>query len=70
MGGITYTEIEGIRYLNRKFNEEYTNKKRDKKMQFIIITTGILNTKKIFGNFGNKESPSFTMKQFRDCLKK
>ena len=70
LGGITYTEIEGIRYLNRKFNEEYINKKRDKKMQFIIITTGILNTKKIFGNFGNKESPSFTMKQFRDCLKK
>jgi len=70
LGGITYTEIEGIRFLNRKFNEEYINKKRDKKIQFVIITTGILNTKKIFGNFGNKENPSFTMKQFRDCLKK
>ena len=68
-GGVTYTEIEGIRYLNRKFNEEYINKKRSKKMQFVILTTGILNTKKIFDNFGNKENPSFTMKQFKDGLK-
>ena len=69
VGGITFTEIEGIRYLNRKFKEEYINKKRDKKLQFVIITTGILNTKKIFENFGNIGKPSFTMKQFRDCIK-
>ena len=69
VGGITFTEIEGIRYLNRKFREEYINKKRDKKLQFVIITTGILNTKKIFENFGNIGKPSFTMKQFRDCIK-
>ena len=69
VGGITFTEIEGIRYLNRKFKEEYINKKRDKKLQFVIITTGILNTKKIFENFGKIGKPSFTMKQFRDCIK-
>ena len=69
VGGITFTEIEGIRYLNRKFREEYINKKRDKKLQFVMITTGILNTKKIFENFGNIGKPSFTMKQFRDCIK-
>ena len=69
VGGITFTEIEGIRYLNRKFREEYMNKKRDKKLQFVIITTGILNTKKIFENFGNIGKPNFTMKQFRDCIK-
>ena len=69
VGGITFTEIEGIRYLNRKFRDEYINKKRDKKLQFVIITTGILNTKKIFENFGNIGKPSFTMKQFRDCIK-
>ena len=69
VGGITFTEIEGIRYLNRKFKEEYINKKRDKKLQFVIITTGILNTKKIFENFGNIGKPNFTMKQFRDCIK-
>ena len=69
VGGITYTEIEGIRYLNKKFKEEYINKKRNKKTQFIIVTTGILNTKKIFENFGNIGKPSFTMKQFKDGLK-
>ena len=69
VGGITFTEIEGIRYLNRKLREEYINKKRDKKLQLVIITTGILNTKKIFENFGNIGKPSFTMKQFRDCIK-
>ena len=46
VGGITYTEIEGIRFLNRKYNEEYKNKKRKKRTQFIILTTGILNRKK------------------------
>ena len=64
VGGITYTEIEGIRYLNRKFNEEYKNKKRKKRTQFIILTTGILNSKKIFGNLGKEIHSSLTMKQF------
>ena len=63
---MTYSEIEGIRYLNRKYKEEYLNKKRNKQIQFIIVTTGILNTKKIFGNFGIKEKPTFTMKQFKE----
>ena len=66
VGGVTYSEIEGIRYLNRKYKEEYLNKKRNKQIQFIIVTTGILNTKKIFGNFGIKEKPTFTMKQFKE----
>jgi hypothetical protein len=64
VAGITYTEIEGIRYLNRKFNEEYKNKKRKKRTQFIILTTGILNSKKIFGNLGKEIHSSLTMKQF------
>ena len=64
VGGITYTEIEGIRYLNRKFNDDYQNKKRKKKTQFIILTTGILSVKKIFGNLGKDIHSSLTMKQF------
>ena len=64
VGGITYTEIEGIRFLNRKFNEEFKNKKRKKRTQFIILTTGILNVKKIFGNLGKDIHSSLTMKQF------
>ena len=31
VGGIAYTEIEGIRFLNRKYNKEYKNKKRNKR---------------------------------------
>ena len=64
VGGVTYTEIEGIRYLNRKFNEEYKKKKRKKRTQFIILTTGILNSRKIFGNLGKDVHPSLTMKNF------
>ena len=64
VGGITYTEIEGIRFLNRKYNEEYKNKKRKKRTQFIILTTGILNSKKIFGKLGKDVHSSLTMKQF------
>ena len=64
VGGITYTEIEGIRFLNRKYNEEYKNKKRKKRTQFIILTTGILNSKKTFGNLGKDIHSSLTMKQF------
>ena len=64
VGGVTYTEIEGIRFLNRKYNEEYKNKKRKKRTQFIILTTGILNSKKIFGNLGKDVHSSVTMNQF------
>ena len=66
VGGVTYTEIEGIRFLNRKYNEEYKNKKIKKKKQFIILTTGVLNCKKILGNLGKDIHSSLTMKSFYD----
>ena len=69
IGGITYTEIEGIRYLNRKFNEENKNGKR-KKTQFIILTTGILNAKKVFGNLGKDVHSTLSVKQFYEQTKK
>ena len=69
IGGITYTEIEGIRYLNRKFNEENKNGKR-KKTQFIILTTGILNAKKVFGNLGKDVHSTLNIKQFYEQTKK
>ena len=37
LGGITYTEIEGIRYLNRKFNEI---KKGTKKCSLLLLRQG------------------------------
>ena len=63
VGGITYTEIEGIRFLNRKFNEENKEGKR-KKVQFIILTTGILNPDKIFSSLNKDTHSAFTMKKF------
>ena len=68
IGGVTYTEIEGVRFLNRKFKEAYdksTSKKPTRK-QLIIITTGILNTRKIFSNLGKEFKTFYTMKQFYD----
>ena len=69
IGGITYTEIEGIRFLNRKFKEEYKNGKR-KKTQFIILTTGILNSKKILNNLGKDVRSTLTIKQFYEQTNK
>ena len=69
IGGITYTEIEGIRFLNRKFNEENKIGKR-KKTQFIILTTGILNSEKIFSSLNKDTHSSFTLKKFYEELMK
>ena len=69
IGGVTYTEIEGIRFVNRKFNEENKSGKR-KKTQFIILTTGILNAKKVFGNLGKDVHSTFNIKQFYEQSKK
>jgi hypothetical protein len=63
VGGINYSEIEGIRFLNRKFNEENKNGKR-KKIQFVILTTGILNSKKVFGSLGKDVHSTLTIKKF------
>ena len=66
VGGVTYTEIQGIRFLNRKFKEAYdksTNKKPTR-TQLIIVTTGILSTKKIFLNLGKEFKNDYTMKKF------
>ena len=72
IGGVTYTEIAGIRYLNRKFKEAYdksSNKKPTRK-QIIIITTGILNSKKIFLNLGKDFKSIYSMKQFYENTQK
>ena len=69
IGGVTYTEIEAIRFLNRKFNEEHLNGKR-KKTQFIILTTAILNSKKILENLGKDVNSILNMRMFFDQIKK
>ena len=66
IGGITYTEIEGIRYLNRKLKESYdkSTKKKPTRIQLIIITTGILSSKKLFNNLGKDFNNFYSMKQY------
>ena len=69
IGGVTYTEIEAIRFLNRKFNEENLQGKR-KKTQFIILTTSILNSRRILENLGKDPYSIFNMKMFYEQNRK
>ena len=66
IGGVTYAEIEAIRLLNRKFKDDF-NKKRRKQTQFIILTTSILNSKKVLNGLGQDLHSSFNMKMFYDA---
>ena len=65
LGGITYTEIEAIRFLNRKFNLENLQGQR-KKTQFIILTTSILNSGKVLDSLGKNVNSALNMKSFMD----
>ena len=69
VGGVTYTEIDALRLLNRKFNEDFLQGKR-KKTQFIILTTSILNSKKILDNLGKEVHSVLNMKMFHDQMNK
>ena len=69
VGGVTYTEIEAIRVLNRKFNEDNLKGKR-KKTQFIILTTSILNSKQILDNLGKELHSVLNMKMFYEQANK
>ena len=68
IGGVTYTEIEGVRYLNRKFKEafEKSTNKKPTRIQLIIVTTGILSRKKLFLTLGKEFKNLYSMKQFYD----
>ncbi len=54
IGGVTYTEISGIRYLNM-INKDY---------KFIIVTTNILNQKNTISQFDKNINKTFTIKKF------
>ena len=71
LGGITYAEIEGIRYLNRKYKEIYdkSNDENKTRKQFIIITTQILNSKKLYDILGKNFKKSYTIKKFCKDIK-
>ena len=67
VGGITYNEIAGIRFINRKLKLAFDkNKERDKnatRVQLIIVTTEILNKKKIFDSLGKEFEQSLSFKK-------
>ena len=66
LGGVTYAEIEGIRYLNRKYKQIYDNSTEDNKTrkQFIIVTTQILSSKKLYNSLGKNFGTQYTIKKF------
>jgi hypothetical protein len=66
IGGISYTEIEGIRYINLKLKQMYDSSKENinSRIQLIIVTDEILNRKKIFNNLGKKFSQKYTYKKY------
>ena len=69
VGGVTYTEIDALRLLNRKFHDDFLRGKR-KKTQFVILTTSILNSKKILDNLGKEVHSVLNMKMFHDQMNK
>ena len=71
LGGITYAEIEGIRYLNRKYKEIYdkSNDENKTRKQFIIITKQILNSKKLYDILGKNFQKNYTIKKFCKDIK-
>ena len=72
LGGVTYTEIEGVRYLNRKYKQIYDNSSEENKTrkQFIIITTQILSSKKLLSSLGKDFGSVYTIKKFYNDINK
>jgi hypothetical protein len=65
VGGVTYTEIEGIRYLNIKLKQlfEKSKDKDNSGLQLIIVTDEIINNRKIFDGFGMKLEQNYSYKK-------
>ena len=71
IGGVTYTEIEGIRYLNIKLKQMF-EKNKDKNnngLQLIIVTDEIINNKKIFDGSGKDLEQKYSYKKYYLDLK-
>ena len=67
VGGVSYNEIAGIRFINRKLKAAYDKvKEKDKnatRVQLIIVTNEILNKKRIFDSLGKEFKQSFSFKK-------
>ena len=72
VGGVSYNEIEGIRFINRNLKSIY-DKSKDKsvgRIQLIIVTNEILNRKKIFNRLGKEFNQAFAFKKFYEDIEK
>ena len=72
IGGVSYNEIEGIRFINRNLKLIY-DKNKDKnvgRVQLIIVTNEILNRKSLFNSLGMKFKQTFPFKKFGQDIEK
>ena len=75
LGGVTYAEIEGVRFLNRLLDQQYKKSlecsdKKIKSIKIIILTNCILNHKKVISQFTKKVKTKLTMKKYAQDLSK
>lgn len=69
IGGVSYTEIEGIRFLNLYLKQLYDTSKEgfNSRVQLIIVTDEILNKRKIFNSLGKTFEQKYSYrKSFQD----
>jgi lysine-specific histone demethylase 1 len=74
VGGVSYNEIAGIRFINRQLKLMYDKiKDKDKnatRVQLIIVTNEILNKKKIFKSLGEEFKQKCSFKEWNKELEK
>ena len=71
IGGVSYNEIEGIRYLNLRLKQVFDTSKEkiNSRIQLIIVTDEILNKKRIFNSLGKKFEQKYSYKKwFADMI--
>ena len=66
IGGVSYTEIEGIRFLNLKLKQLFDTSKEkiNSRIQLIIVTDEILNKRRIFNSLGKKFEQKYSYKKY------
>jgi hypothetical protein len=71
IGGVSYTEIEGIRFINLKLKQMFDSSKEkiNSRIQLIIVTDGILNKARIFNNLGKKFEQKYSYKKCYNEIK-
>ena len=71
VGGVSYTEIEGIRYINLKSKQLFDSSKEkiNSRIQLIVVTDEILNKGRIFNNLGKKFEQKYSFKKCYNEIK-